>query len=157
PNGKVMANTWQGEFPWLNLTREEGTSTVGSYPPNGYGLFDMCGNVWEWTTDSYSPRHMDAGLRPFGVSLHSRTSSGQQLLVLEQHRNSISRRVVKGGSYLCAANNSLRYRPAARQGEPVNSSSSHVGFRCIVRADRKGEARLRWFSEHRRGASSAPD
>jgi len=155
PGGRIMANTWHGEFPWLNLRREEGTSIVGSYPPNAYGLFDMCGNVWEWTCDSYSSRHNADVVSPFCASPRPRVSSGEQDSLLAQ-RCSKPRRVVKGGSYLCAPNYSLRYRPAARQGELVNASSSHVGFRCIVRTHRKGGEVLKFFVKQRRGDPFAP-
>jgi formylglycine-generating enzyme required for sulfatase activity len=122
PHGRIMANTWQGEFPWQNLATDgfEGTSPVGSFPPNGYGLFDMTGNVWEWTCDRFTADHLPAkrccspsGRRPDDAA--------------------IPRRVVKGGSHLCAPNYCLRYRPAARQGESVDTSTCHIGFRCIVR------------------------
>jgi formylglycine-generating enzyme len=121
PGGKPMANTWQGEFPWQNLNVDgfEGTSPVGSFPPNGYGLFDMTGNVWEWTTDFFTPHHQDAGP----------TCCAPQLLPGE----SFPRRVIKGGSHLCAPNYCLRYRPAARQGETIDTSTGHIGFRCVVR------------------------
>jgi formylglycine-generating enzyme required for sulfatase activity len=155
PGGKVMANTWQGEFPWLNLRREEGTSSVGSYPPNAYGLFDMCGNVWEWTCDRYASGHLPDVVKPFRASPRSPVAQERNSL-LGQQRNS-NPRVVKGGSYLCAPNNSLRYRPAARQGVPTNSSSSHVGFRCIVRTNRKDGTALSFFGERGRAAPSAPD
>jgi len=124
PRGRMMANTWQGEFPWENLVldRFEGTSPVESYPPNGYGLFDMAGNVWEWTSDWFTPQEEGAS---------SACCAPVDVRVAPEHR--FPRRVIKGGSHLCAPNYCLRYRPAARQGEAVDSSTSHIGFRCAVR------------------------
>jgi sulfatase modifying factor 1 len=120
PGGKPAANTWQGRFPWENLKLDghEGTSPVGSFPPNGYGLFDVTGNVWEWTTDFFAPSHEEAP-----------ACCAPALLPGEN----IPRRVIKGGSHLCAPNYCLRYRPAARQGEAVDTSAGHIGFRCLVR------------------------
>ena len=130
PKGKVMANTWQGEFPWENklLDGYAGTSPVESFPPNGYGLYDMAGNVWEWTSDFFSPTH--------GEVEHT-CCAPRNPRVEETHpdlrHESIPRRVTKGGSHLCAPNYCLRYRPAARQGEAVDTSTAHIGFRCISR------------------------
>ncbi len=104
-----LVNRWVGEFPWQG---HRGTSPVGSFPPNGYGLFDMTGNAWEWTCD------------PFNASVAA--CHGEP----GEH---IPRRVIKGGSHLCAPSYCLRYRPAARQGEAVDTSTSHLGFRCVVR------------------------
>jgi formylglycine-generating enzyme required for sulfatase activity len=117
PRGRAMANTWQGEFPWQNLRLDgyEGTSPVASYPPNGYGLFDMTGNVWEWTCD------------PFAAVV------APSPCCAPDPGGEIPRRVIKGGSHLCAPNYCLRYRPAARQGEAVDTSTAHIGFRCVVR------------------------
>jgi formylglycine-generating enzyme len=132
PGGKPTANTWQGEFPWQNLKLDgfEGTSPVGSFPPNGYGLFDMCGNVWEWTADWFSAHHAQPVESPCCVPRNPRvTSSSAGLVDGEQ----IPRKVIKGGSHLCAPNYCLRYRPAARQGEAIDTSTGHIGFRCIVR------------------------
>jgi sulfatase modifying factor 1 len=131
PNGKAMANTWQGEFPWQNLMLDgfEGTSPVGSFAPNGYGLFDMCGNVWEWTSDWFTSRRPDEFESPCCAPRNPRAAS-------PEHRRgeTIPRRVIKGGSHLCAPNYCLRYRPAARQGQAIDSSTTHLGFRCMLRA-----------------------
>ena len=116
PDGRAMANTWQGEFPWQNLLFDgyEGTSPTGTFPPNGYGLLDMIGNVWEWTCDLFG---------------HTETASPCCGPAAEEGL----RRVIKGGSHLCAPSYCLRYRPAARQSETVDTSTSHIGFRCVVR------------------------
>ncbi len=124
PKGRMMANTWQGEFPWQNLRTDgyEGTSPVGRFPENGYGLYDMAGNVWEWTVDDWvQPR---ASGRP--------CCAPQMPLAGELEK--YQRKVIKGGSHLCAPNYCLRYRPAARQSETVDTSTSHIGFRCVARA-----------------------
>jgi formylglycine-generating enzyme len=120
-DGRPMANTWQGEFPWQNLKLDghEGTSPVGSFPPNGYGLYDMCGNVWEWTSDFSTPNGSE-----------SKPCCAPSPLPGER----FPRKVIKGGSHLCAPNYCLRYRPAARQSETVDTATSHIGFRCIVRS-----------------------
>jgi sulfatase modifying factor 1 len=127
PGGKPVANTWQGEFPWQNLKADgfEGTSPVGSFPPNGYGLYDMCGNVWEWTTDWFT--HNGEATSPCCATP-----------VIPGER--FPRKVIKGGSHLCAPNYCLRYRPAARQGETVDTSTGHIGFRCVVREERRESA-----------------
>ena len=135
PGGRPMANVWQGEFPWQNLATDGwvGTSPVGSYPPNGYSLFDMAGNVWEWTSDSFVATHAPGGGSTCCVPRNPRVEASPQSQSAGQPEASVPRRVVKGGSYLCAPNYCLRYRPAARQGEAVETSTSHIGFRCIVR------------------------
>jgi formylglycine-generating enzyme required for sulfatase activity len=130
-----LANTWQGEFPWQNLRTDgyDGTAPVGSFPPNGYGLFDMAGNVWEWTADWYARRHPNATARPCCTPLNPRGGTPETSLDPTSPRTRIPRRVIKGGSFLCAPNYCLRYRPAARQAEAIDSSTCHLGFRCIVR------------------------
>jgi formylglycine-generating enzyme len=135
PNGRMMANTWQGEFPWQNLSTDgfEGTSPVGTYPPNGYGLYDMAGNVWEWTSDFFG-RHRPAergGACCAPERAHATTA--QESMVPGEPGAQIPRRVLKGGSHLCAPNYCLRYRPAARSSETVDTSTGHIGFRCVVR------------------------
>ncbi|WP_246580935.1 formylglycine-generating enzyme family protein [Deinococcus aestuarii] len=136
PGGQPMANTWQGEFPWLNLGTDgfEGTSPVCSFPPNGYGLSDMAGNVWEWTCDFWTPRHPDEAGGACCIPRNPRVDSAGGSHAVGEPGAHIPRRVLKGGSHLCAPSYCLRYRPAARQGEAVDTSTGHIGFRCVVRA-----------------------
>ncbi|KAB0679051.1 formylglycine-generating enzyme family protein [Aureimonas leprariae] len=135
PGGRHMANTWQGEFPHRNLA-EDGyarTSPVGAFPPNGFGIRDMIGNVWEWTADWYAPRHeADAG-KSCCIPSNPRGGREDESFDPSQPRVAIPRKVVKGGSHLCAPNYCRRYRPAARHAHPVDTSSSHIGFRCVTR------------------------
>jgi len=140
PRGRMMANTWQGDFPIHNdlLDGYDRTSPVGKFPPNGYGLVDMTGNVWEWTSQVYTSSHAaaaiehvtatNAGPSCCGPQRETPTSASSQ-----QPAREPSAKVVKGGSHLCAPNYCLRYRPAARQRQTVDTSTSHLGFRCIVR------------------------
>jgi formylglycine-generating enzyme required for sulfatase activity len=118
PRGRAMANTWQGDFPWQNLCTDgyEGTSPVERFPPNGFGLYDMAGNVWEWTVDPFELPQTAACCAP-----------------PRDEAERFPRRVIKGGSHLCAPNYCLRYRPAARQAESVDTSTCHIGFRCVLR------------------------
>jgi formylglycine-generating enzyme required for sulfatase activity len=137
PGGKPMVNSWQGEFPWQNLLKDgyEGTSPVGSFPPNGYGLCDMAGNVWEWTSDWYEPRGADPTVKSCCMgSLNPRVVSPEKSYDPHQPQFRIPRRVVKGGSHLCAPNYCFRYRPAARQPQMIDTGMAHLGFRCVVRA-----------------------
>jgi sulfatase modifying factor 1 len=135
PGGRMMANTWQGEFPWQNLKtdRYEGTSPVRTYPPNGFGLFDIAGNVWEWTADYFSVADEGEPEHACCVPRNPRVTSAEQSLVEGQPGAHIPRKVIKGGSHLCAPNYCLRYRPAARQSETIDTSTTHLGLRCIVR------------------------
>jgi sulfatase modifying factor 1 len=134
PRGRMMANTWQGEFPWQNLRSDgyEGTSPVRNFPANGHRLYDMAGNVWEWTSDWYRPRHAGGIERPCCVPRNPRVESARES---RGPGETIPRRVIKGGSHLCAPNYCLRYRPAARQSEAIDTSTSHIGFRCVIRVD----------------------
>ncbi|TIL60555.1 MAG: formylglycine-generating enzyme family protein [Mesorhizobium sp.] len=138
PGGKQMANTWQGEFPYRNLLDDgfERTSPVGTYPPNGYGLHDMIGNVWEWTIDWWSGRHPDKEEKSCCIPQNPRGGPENASFDERQPSILIPRKVVKGGSHLCAPNYCRRYRPAARHAQPVDTSMSHVGFRCIKRLER---------------------
>ncbi len=134
--GRLLANTWQGRFPWENLGAAgwRGTSKVGTFPANGYGLDDMAGNVWEWTSDFFTPRHPDEAPSPCCVPRNPRVASPERSYDLEGPDPQIPRKVIKGGSHLCAPSYCLRYRPAARQGEALDSSTSHIGFRCALGA-----------------------
>jgi formylglycine-generating enzyme len=130
--GKQMANTWQGEFPRENLALDgyERTSPVGSFPPNGYGLYDMIGNVWEWTSDWYAPKHEADAAKACCIPQNPRGGCEEKSYDPCQPNIKIPRKVLKGGSHLCAPNYCRRYRPAARHAEAVDTSTTHVGFRC---------------------------
>jgi sulfatase modifying factor 1 len=135
PEGQYLANTWQGEFPLENeiLDGFEWTAPVGSFPPNGYGLYDMTGNVWEWTRDWFQGHDR---LRQACCTVVD-PRGGEQERSYDpnelEHGIRIPRKVMKGGSHLCAPNFCSRYRPAARMPQPIDTSTSHLGFRCIVR------------------------
>jgi formylglycine-generating enzyme required for sulfatase activity len=134
PSNRHMANTWQGEFPWQNLATDgyERTSPVDAFPENGYGLVDMIGNVWEWTADWFVPH--GAVHRGKACCVPSNPRGGTLDQSYDAHAPiKIARRVLKGGSHLCAPNYCRRYRPAARFAHPIDTSTCHVGFRCIVR------------------------
>jgi sulfatase modifying factor 1 len=135
PGGTHMANTWQGNFPTENLAQDgfERTSPVTTFPPNGYGVSDMIGNVWEWTDDWWSTGHEADAPKACCVPLNPRGGAEAASLDPCQPNIRIPRKVLKGGSHLCAPNYCRRYRPAARHAEPVDTSTSHVGFRCVVR------------------------
>jgi sulfatase modifying factor 1 len=136
PGGVHMANTWQGEFPLhnLNLDGYDRTSPVTAFPRNGYGLHDMIGNVWEWTADWHAPRHEAEALKECCVPENPRGGREEQSYDPHQPGIRIPRKVIKGGSHLCAPNYCRRYRPAARHAEAIDTSTSHLGFRCVARS-----------------------
>ncbi len=135
PNDRYMANTWQGLFPYYDegIDGFAGRAPVGSFPPNGYGLYDMAGNVWAWTTDWYSDHHPLDVEAPCCVPRNPK--GGSQALSYDRTQPAIRipRKVIKGGSYLCAPNYCQRYRPAARHAQMIDTATCHIGFRCIIR------------------------
>ena len=135
PNKRLMANVWIGQFPHQTLRPDQhiGTMPVGSFPANGYGLYDMAGNVWEWTSDYYTPQHDEAAEHACCAPTNPRGAAREASYDPAQPAVRIPRKVLKGGSHLCAANYCLRYRPAARSPEMVDTATTHIGFRCIVR------------------------
>ncbi|PYI38068.1 sulfatase-modifying factor 1 [Arthrobacter psychrolactophilus] len=134
PAGVAMANTWHGRFPYLNFGSRGwvGTSPVDAFPPNGFGIFDCIGNVWEWTSDFFTESHAQGtGQEPYKSPLLGESGrpingpSGWERESLE-----IPCRVIKGGSHLSAPEYSLSYRPAARTAQAEDSARSDLGFRC---------------------------
>lgn len=140
PGGRHMANTWQGMFPYRNACEDgyERTSPVGVFLANGYGIHDMIGNVWEWTSDWYAPKHPADAAKACCIPQNPRGAAEAESYDPSQPGVRIPRKVLKGGSHLCAPNYCRRYRPAARHPEPVDTSTSHVGFRCVLRTEERG-------------------
>jgi formylglycine-generating enzyme required for sulfatase activity len=124
PDGNLMANTWQGRFPYRNdgAMGWVGTSPVGTFPPNGFGLVDMIGNVWEWTSTPYAARHRAGSTSAKGCCTPSREPDPSV------------NQTLKGGSHLCAPEYCHRYRPAARSSQSQDSATTHIGFRCVADA-----------------------
>jgi formylglycine-generating enzyme required for sulfatase activity len=134
PRGRPMANTWEGQFPYLSRKpgRTFRTSRVGTFPSNGYGLYDMIGNVWEWTSDWWSSS-APLATSPCCAPRNPTGPRAEDSYDPRQPDILIPRKVLKGGSHLCAPSYCRRYRPAARHAQPIDTSTSHVGFRCILR------------------------
>jgi formylglycine-generating enzyme required for sulfatase activity len=131
PGGTSMANTWHGKFPLQNTAAGgwKATAPVGSYPANGYGLFDMIGNTWEWTQDWFQPGHMVDAAKACCIPKNPRGPLAGTI----DPAAPVPQRVLKGGSFLCAPNYCQRYRPAARHAESIDTSTCHIGFRCVAR------------------------
>ncbi len=137
PDGRMLANYWQGEFPWRDLELDgwARTSPVGAFPANGYGLVDMIGNVWEWTADWWSePARDAAATRTCCLPTNPRGGAPEASIDPLTPDIPIPRRVIKGGSHLCAETYCQRYRPAARHPQAIDSATTHLGFRCVVRS-----------------------
>ena len=135
PGGEHRANTWQGNFPHENRCDDgfDRTSPVTAFPANGYDVFNMIGNVWEWTSDWWSETHPADAPKACCIPQSPRGGTQEDSYDARQPEIKIPRKVIKGGSHLCAPNYCRRYRPAARHAEPVDTSTSHLGFRCVVR------------------------
>ncbi|VTR75815.1 formylglycine-generating enzyme family protein [Cellulomonas hominis] len=132
--GQRFANYWHGAFPWRADPGYGTTAPVGSFPANGYGLHDMAGNVWEWTTDWYARRHPDDAPDECCIPHNPRGADEQDSHDPRQPQFPVPRKVIKGGSFLCADSYCRRYRPAARRPQMVDTGTSHIGFRCVLRA-----------------------
>jgi formylglycine-generating enzyme len=141
PDGAMLANYWQGPFPHAN-TLDDGylrTSPVRHYTANGYGIHDLIGNVWEWTDDWFSQPKIEkkrAGSCCIPANPRGGTRGGS---IVKTDPIRIPRKVMKGGSHLCAESYCQRYRPAARYAQAIDTSTSHVGFRCVVRGEQSKE------------------
>jgi formylglycine-generating enzyme required for sulfatase activity len=136
PGGRIMANTWDGpDFPWRSTGESGwlGTAPVGTFPANDFGLFDMAGNVWEWTDDWWTSHRPEAVDKPCCVPENPRGGDLEQSFDATQPQFAIPRKVIKGGSHLCADTYCLRYRPAARRPQMIDTGTSHIGFRCVER------------------------
>lgn len=129
PGGRWQANTWQGQFPIRNSADDGhvGTAPVGCFPANQFGVHDLIGNVWEWTTDWYFDGAGDGTRR----AANDPTTRG-----FDPRQPGVPVKAIKGGSFLCSDDYCVRYRPAARQAQDVTFSASHIGFRTVsVSAD----------------------
>lgn len=128
PDGLEMANIWYGQFPHDHRKGTHGTTRVGLYPANGYGLVDMIGNVWEWTSSWYVSPPAKASC--CSVNLANADTAPEESFDPALPEIRIPRRVVKGGSFLCSPHYCARYRPAARQPQMIDTAAVHIGFRC---------------------------
>jgi formylglycine-generating enzyme required for sulfatase activity len=145
PDGKFMVNRWTGEFPYRNDGKDGfvSTSPVGTFPANGYGLYDMGGNVWNWCSDLYRADTFAARAGNEKACCDPRgplTAAGETVTPGDPSPPTVpgaERRVTKGGSFLCHPDYCESYRPSARRGTPPDTGSSHVGFRCAMDAPAK--------------------
>ncbi|MDG2004238.1 MAG: formylglycine-generating enzyme family protein [Novosphingobium sp.] len=135
PGGQMLANYWQGRFPYAN-TEQDGwlrTSPVRTFPANGYGLYDMIGNVWEWTADWFARPKAERKAKGSCCIPANPRGGTRGASIVKGDTARMPRRVLKGGSHLCAEDYCRRYRPAGRYPQPVDTTTCHVGFRCVVR------------------------
>jgi formylglycine-generating enzyme len=133
PGTERLANYWHGDFPWRS---DDGYGTrwpVGSYPANAFGIHDMAGNVWEWTSDWYAPRRTEDARDTCCVPVNPTGGPPEGSFDAAQPQFQIPRKIIKGGSYLCADSYCMRYRPAARRPQMIDTGMSHIGFRCVRR------------------------
>jgi formylglycine-generating enzyme required for sulfatase activity len=144
PPGEQLANYWHGDFPWRSDDEYGSTAPVGSFPANGYGLDDTAGNVWEWTSDWYSAQHPQDAAKPCCLPKNPRGPARADSFDPAQPQFRIPRKVVKGGSFLCADSYCMRYRPAARRPQMIDTGMSHVGFRCVRPAAQHEDGEARW-------------
>jgi formylglycine-generating enzyme required for sulfatase activity len=133
PASQRLADFWHGDFPWRPDPGYGTTAPVGSFSANGYKLFDKAGNVWDWTSDWYASRHPDDAAKPCCVPRDPRGADIEDSYDSRQPQFRVPRKVIKGGSYLCADSYCMRYRPAARRPQMIDTGMSHIGFRCLVR------------------------
>ncbi|MFC9788930.1 formylglycine-generating enzyme family protein [Rhodococcus sp. NPDC127528] len=129
PDDQRLANFWHGDFPWRSEPGYGTTAPVASYPPNPYGLFDMAGNVWEWTDDWYAEGHGSG--HSCCAPRNPRGGAVEESYDARQPQFRVPRKVIKGGSFLCADSYCRRYRPAARRPHMIDTGMSHIGFRCV--------------------------
>lgn len=131
PNGHVLANTWYGAFPYENIGANgwRGRSPVGAFPPNSAGFYDLIGNVWEWTSSYYTMSHADQAA---SFAADSGGACCAPAIASREPGSTVPRRVLKGGSHLCAPEYCLRYRPAARSPQAQDTATNHIGFRCAL-------------------------